>query len=289
MGLTLETEKTMTMKKWVAGGAVALGLMAAPVHAEGLKVAADVGYAPHVMAAATGGVEGYNVDLMAEIAKRMGAEYEVIDQEWSGIFAGLAAGKYIAIIAPTTVTEERANSMLFGEPYFDVNYQFLIPAGVDQVKTLDDLKGKTIAVNKGNFFDKWLSERQAEYGWEITRFGKNADAIQAVATGRADANMAGDTVAGWTAQKNPLVKPSELIISTGRVAAFAFAAGDEENRAKFEGVVECMIKDGTIAKIHEKWVGQPPVEGGAAYTVAAGIGAPGMPGYLPDADSGASC
>jgi len=269
--------------------AVGAGLMAAPAMAETMKVAADVGYAPHVMATPSGGVEGYNVDLMAEIAKRMGIEYEVIDQEWSGIFAGLKAGKYVAIIAPTTVTEERANSMLFGEPYFEVNYQFLLPAGADQITKLEDLKGKTIAVNKGNFYDKWLSEREAEYGWKIERFGKNADAIQAVATGRADANFAGDTVAGWTAKKNPLVKPSTLVVQGGRVGAFAFAEGDEKTRAMFEGVVECMKKDGTIAKIHETWTGQKPIEGGAAYKVEPGIGVPGMPGYLPDADSGASC
>lgn len=280
---------TMTVKKTLIGAAVAAGLMTTPALADPMKVAADVGYAPHVMASTSGGAEGYNVDLMAEIAKRLGIEYEVVDQEWSGIFAGLAAGKYVAIIAPTTVTEERAKQMLFGEPYFEVNYQFLIPANADQITKLEDLKGKTIAVNKGNFYDKWLSEREAEYGWKIERFGKNADAIQAVATGRADANFAGDTVAGWTAKKNPLVKPSTLVVQGGRVGAFAFAAGDEENRKLFEGVVECMKKDGTVAKIHEKWVGQPPIAGGAAYEVVPGIGTPGVDGYLPDTDSGAKC
>ena len=279
----------MSVNKMIIGAVVGAGLLAAPAFAETLKVAADVGYAPHVMATPSGGVEGYNVDLTAELAKRLGLEYEVVDQEWSGIFAGLKAGKYKAIIAPTTVTEERANSMLFGEPYFEVNYQFLIPAGADQVTSLDDLKGKIIAVNKGNFYDKWLSEREAEYGWEIIRFGKNADAIQAVATGRADANFAGDTVSGWTAKKNPLVKPSTLVVEGGLVGALAFAEGDEETSKLFEGVLECMKKDGTVAAIHEKWVGQPPIAGGAAYKVEPGIGVPGMPGYLPDADSGATC
>ena len=119
----------MTMKTLVLGVVGALAVAVAPASAEPMKVAADVGYSPHVMASPSGGVEGYNVDLMAEVAKRMGIEYEVIDQEWSGIFAGLAAGKYVAIIAPTTVTDERASKMLFGEPYFEVNYQFLIKKG----------------------------------------------------------------------------------------------------------------------------------------------------------------
>ena len=270
-------------------GAAAL-LFAGSASADTMKVAADVGYAPHVMASPSGGVEGYNVDMMAEIAKRMGVEHEVVDQEWSGIFAGLAAGKYVVIIAPTTVTEERAGKMLFGEPYFEVNYQFLIKKGAPQINSLDDLAGKKIAVNKGNFYDKWLSapERLNKYKWELVRFGKNADAIQAVATGRAYANLAGDTVAGWTAKKNPLVEPSNLVVRGGRVGAMAFHTTSVEMRKKFEKAVECMKADGTIAKIHEKWTGNKPIAGGAAYKVEPGIGVPGMPGYDPT-PSGSGC
>ena len=121
------------MKAAILFGAVAL-LTAGATSAADIKVAADVGYSPHVMASASGGVEGYNVDIMDEIAKRMSVKHEVIDQEWSGIFAGLAAGKYVVIIAPTTVTKERSEKMLFGEPYFEVNYQFLIKKGASRDK-----------------------------------------------------------------------------------------------------------------------------------------------------------
>src|SRR5690606_152857 len=97
------------------------------------------GFVPHVSAKATGGYEGYNVDLFTEIAKRMGRELEVVDQEWSGIFAGLNARKYDVIIAPTTITEERAQSMLFMEGYLDTDYQFLTRASAPDVQTLDEL------------------------------------------------------------------------------------------------------------------------------------------------------
>ena len=269
------------MKKIVISLAVALMAGSGAAAADTMKVAADVGYSPHVMASASGGVEGYNVDIMNEMAKRMGVKHEVIDQEWSGIFAGLAAGKYVVIIAPTTVTKERSEKMLFGEPYFEVNYQFLIKKGAPQINSLDDLAGKKIAVNKGNFYDKWLSapERMNKYKWELVRFGKNADAIAAVAAGRADANFAGDTVMGWTAKKNPLVEPSNLVISSGRVGAMAFHTTSVEMRKKFEKVMECMKADGTIAKIHEKWTGQKPVAGGDDYMVVAGFGVPGFVNY----------
>ena len=186
-----------------------------------MKVAADVGYVPHVMASPNGDVEGYNVDLANEVARRMGKKFEIVDQEWSGIFAGLNAKRYATIIAPTTITQERAKNMLFSEGYMDVNYIFILKKGSKAV-TLDDLKGKKISVNRGNLFDKWLSERQDKYGWEIMRFGKNTEAIQAVVTGRAYANMAGDTVGGWTASKNPMLTTSNVVIESGNKGGFAF-------------------------------------------------------------------
>jgi len=253
-----------------------------------MKVAADVGFSPHVMALSGGDIEGYNVDLTYEIAKRMNIDVEIVDQEWSGIFTGLAAGKYAAIISPTTITEERAHKMLFSEAYFEVNHQFLIRKGAQQIEKLEDLKGKTIAVNRGNYYDRWLSARQNDYGWMIERFDKIADAIAAVAARRADAYFAGDTVAGWVAKNNSLFEPSTLVIPSGHVAGVVFDPSNAELRAEVEKVLECMKSDGTVARIHERWVGQTPRAGGAAYKVEPGIGVPGFPGY-DEAPSGSGC
>src|SRR5690606_26528945 len=118
-----------------------------------LRVAADVGYAPHAMANPTGSAEGYNIDIAHAIAQKLGMNVEVIDQQYSAIFAGRNAKKYDMIVAPVTITEERAKNMLLTEPYADSDYQFIIKKGAAQITSLDDLKGKVIAVNKGNLYD----------------------------------------------------------------------------------------------------------------------------------------
>ena len=260
----------------LAAGALAATATASA--ADKLVVAADVGYAPHVMAKPEGGFEGYNVDMIEEIARRLGVEYEIVDQEWSGIFAGLNAKKYDFIIAPTTVTPERAEKMLFMEGYLDSEIVFLVKADAPDVTSLEELGGKVISVNKGNVYDKWATERMEKYGWEMQRYGKNADAIQAVLSGRAFANIASGSASGWAAKQNPMLKTS-IAVNTGRVFSTPFRLDDAETRNKIERVVECMKLDGFFSELHEKWFAGPAAEGSSMVTVDPGYGARGVNGY----------
>ncbi len=249
-----------------------------PRAAEKLVVAADVGYAPHIMANPSGGYEGYNVDMMAEIARRLGRDFEIVDQEWSGIFAGLNAKKYDFIIAPTTVTSERAEKMLFMEGYLDSEIVFLVKKEAPEITKPEDLKGKIISVNRGNIYDKWATERAEQYGWTMQRYGKNADAIQAVLSGRADANIASGSASGWAAKQNPLLKTS-LVVKTGSVFSAPFRLEDVALRNQIEEVVECMKLAGFFSKLHEKWFSAPAQAGSAMVSVEAGYGAAGVKGY----------
>ena len=246
-----------------------------------LLVSADVGFAPHAMVRPDGTAEGFNIDLADEIAKRLGRPgYEIVDQEWSGMFAGLNANRFEFIIAPTTMTYERSQEVLFVEGYLDTDYTFLIKNDAPEIETLEDVRGQAIAVNNGSAYDLWVTENQEEYDLEVQRYGKNADAVQAVVTGRAFANLAGETVAKWAANQSPLVRTTYTIKSSSKFSA-AFRQDDVEYRNRVEEIMECMKTDGTMARLHEKWFGDTPVEGAAAITPLEGYGEPGMEGHDP--------
>ena len=245
-----------------------------------LRTAVDGTFAPHAMPKLGGGYEGFNIDLAEEIGKRMKRKVTIDATQFSGLVPGLQAGTYDFLAAPTTVTKERADNMLFTEGYLNTDFQFLVKKGGPKVNKLEDLKGKTVSVNKGSAYDSWARELEPKIGWKVESFGTQTDAVQAVLAGRADANVAGNTVIAWAVKNNPQLELSYLH-STGLVWGAPVRKDSGELRKQIENAIECMKLDGTIAKMHEKWFGVKPAPGSAAVTVFPGYGVPDMAGYDP--------
>jgi polar amino acid transport system substrate-binding protein len=245
-----------------------------------LHTGVDGTFAPHAMPKLSGGVEGFNVDLANEIARRLNRQIIIDAAQFSGLIPALQAGTYDFIAAPTTVTRERAENLLFTEGYLNTDFQFVIKKGAPKIVRLEDLKGKVVSVNKGSVYDQWARDLEAKVGWNIESFGTQTDAVQAVLAGRADANVAGNTAVAWAAKNNPQLELSYLY-STGLVWAAPLRKDSGELRKTIENAIECMKLDGIIARMHEKWFGVTALPGSAAVTIFPGYGVPGMPGYDP--------
>jgi polar amino acid transport system substrate-binding protein len=256
-------------------------LLQAPAFAQDvLKTAVDGTFAPHAMPKLSGGIEGFNVDLADAIAHQLDKKLTLDAAQFSGLVPALQAGTYDFLIAPVTVTKERAENMLFTEGYLNTDFQFITKQDAPDISKLEDLKGKVVSVNKGSAYDSWARGLEEKIGWKVESFGTQTDAVQAVLSGRANANVAGNTVIQWAARNNPQIKLSYLY-STGLVWAIALRKDSGALRNTLDVALECLKTDGTIAKLHEKWFGTRPAPGSAAVTVFAGYGVPDMPGYDP--------
>ena len=260
---------------------LAVALCAGSAHAATpLRTGVDATFAPHAMVKLDGGLQGFNVDLGNELAKRLGREIQIDGTEFSGLIPGLNAKKYDFVLAPVTASPERAKTLLFSEGYLNTDFTFVVKKSAADIKALEELKGKTIAVNKGSAYETWARDNAERYGFKFDVYGSNADAVQAVQSGRADANLAGNTVSAWAAKQNPAIKTS-YTVKTGLVWALAFRQDDKAGRATVSNALKCMKQDGTVAKIAQKWFGFTPEAGSAAVTVAAGQGVEGLDGYDP--------
>jgi polar amino acid transport system substrate-binding protein len=267
----------------IAGAALLLAI--SPAFAEELpplRTGIDGTFAPHAFPNLSGGYQGFNIDLTNEMARRLKRKITIDFAQFSGLVPALQAGTYDFLVAPTTVTKERAENMLFTEGYLNTDFQFLIKKGSPKVDKLEDLKGKVVSVNKGSAYDSWARELEGKLGWKVESFGTQTDAVQAVLVGRADANVAGNTAIAWAVKNNPQLELSYLY-STGLVWAAPLRKDSRELRKTIEVPIECMKLDGTIARLHEKWFGVAAAPGSAAVTVFPGYGVPDMPGYDPTA------
>jgi polar amino acid transport system substrate-binding protein len=92
----------------------ASALLSAGAMAQGgpLRTGVDATFAPHAMVKLGGGLQGFNIDLGEELARRLGRKIEIEGTEFSGLVPGLNAKKYDFVLAPVTATPERAKAML---------------------------------------------------------------------------------------------------------------------------------------------------------------------------------
>jgi polar amino acid transport system substrate-binding protein len=241
----------------------------------------DGTFAPHAMPKLGGGMEGFNIDLFTEAAKRMKREITIESTSFSGLIPGLMSGRYDFIAAPTTVTKERAENMLFTSGYLWTAFQFGIKKGAAPIKSWEDLKGKAVAVNKGTPYETLSKQMGEKIGFAVQVYDTQPDATQAVLSGRAYATLGGNTVIKYTASKNPQLV-ADLVLNESKAHwAAPFRKDSVAQRNQMQDVLDCMKKDGTIAKLSEKWFGVAPAADDLENAITPGYGVPGMPGYDP--------
>jgi len=244
-----------------------------------MKAAVDMGFVPFAYLTDRGEPEGFAVDLANALADQLGRPgAEIVDVEWSGIFAALFAKKVEYVVAPTNIRKERAEQMDFTEPYMDTAE--LIAVNVkdkNNIKALEDLKGKTIGVNTGSSGHAWLQDNQGKYGFKIDEFDGMPAAAQAVQVGRTDGVIGDrDAVGYYAADKKELV--SAILIPTGEQYGLPFRKGDLYRDVVEDALVK-LKKNGTLRKLYKKWFGDDPPKDSAVVNEYPGYGPVGMPGY----------
>jgi polar amino acid transport system substrate-binding protein len=246
-----------------------------------LRTAVDATFAPFAFPKLGGGLQGFSIDLFTEVAKRLHRGIHFDGASYSGLIPAMQAGRYDFLAAPTTVTKERAENMLFTEGYIWTEYQFGIKRGDAPIKSLAELKGKVIAVNKGSAYDAWAQQNAAKYGFTYQAYPSQPDCVQAVLSGRAYATLAGNAVIKYAATKERQFVPDLVLTDTRAQWSPPFRKDEVQLRNQVEDAIECMKHDGTLAKISEKWFGVAPGPDDLERVIEPGYGVPGMPGYDP--------
>jgi ABC-type amino acid transport substrate-binding protein len=221
-----------------------------------LKVGSDIPYKPFEFGQAPD-YEGYDVDVVNEVAKKLDLDAEFVKTPFDTIFRNLAQGKFDMVASASTITPEREKEVDFSDPYFPADQSLMVKTGSD-VKTVDDLAGKVIGAQLGTTGADYANkETDAK---TVRTYDLIDDAFNALEAGQVEAVINDCPVSKYAerAHQNLTVVRA---IPTNELYGFAFASGSDELRQAFNEQLAEIKKDGTLAKITKKWLGTDPCEG----------------------------
>ncbi len=144
----------------LAGLVSALGVF--NVQAADLTVGANIGNVPWEFEDANGKVTGFEVDLVNEIAKRLGKTVEFVNTPFNGLFPAVQSGRINMAISSITITEKRLASVTFAQPYYDSDQSLTVTAA-SGITGLKGMSGKVVGVDTGSTGDMWAEAHKAEY------------------------------------------------------------------------------------------------------------------------------
>jgi polar amino acid transport system substrate-binding protein len=204
-----------------------------------------------------GKIVGFDVDLVDLVAKELGVKQEIVDTPFEGIQSGedLNARKCDIAAAAMTITEERAAKIDFSDPYFDANQALLVKKD-SGIKSLEDLKGKTMGVQSGTT-GKMYAEENAT-GVELKDYEDLALELSSVKSGQIPAAINDIPVLLDYVKKNPELEVATQF-ETGEQYGFGMKKGtSDELRTVVNDVLARAKQDGTYDRLYEKWFGAKP-------------------------------
>ncbi|MBR3295210.1 MAG: transporter substrate-binding domain-containing protein [Clostridia bacterium] len=128
---------------------------------------------------------GYDTEVGMLIAEKLGVEAEFLEGMWDGLLAGLETGRYDLMINGVGITEERKEKYYFSDPYAYNKTAVIVRSDNEDIKTLDDLKGKKTA----NTISSTYAELAESYGAEVIGVDDLNATLELLLAGRIDATL----------------------------------------------------------------------------------------------------
>lgn len=197
-------------------------------------------------------VIGFEVDIMHELARRLGRTPELFRADWLALHEALEAGRCDVLMNGFEVSEERAKVARFSAPYFRFGQQIVVRQGdAARVSTLADLAGKRVAVLNGSQSIEVLKAAGFTDD-QIAQYDDSLAPYTEVALGRADAALAESIIAAYYAAHDTRLALVPATFAPGEYAAVT-RAGDASLSADIDRVLAEMKADGALGEILQRW------------------------------------
>lgn len=231
------------------------GALTTAAQADTWQVGANIGNVPWEFQDETGAFVGFEIDLVNEVASRLGHDVEIVNIPFNGLFSAVQSGRADLAISSITITEKRLESVSFAQPYYDSDQSLTVVEGGPA--SVADLKGKVVGVDTGSTGDMWATEQSDTAGFtEIRRYEGLAPAMLDLGAGRIQGYISDIPALLYYVKDKPNLKVVARI-ETGERYSMMFDK-NAELAGQVNEVLTALKNEGVIAGLHEKWFGATP-------------------------------
>jgi ABC-type amino acid transport substrate-binding protein len=212
-----------------------------------------------------GKLQGYEIEVAEEIARRANLKLNWGKNDFGGLFLGLDANLYQIVVGTISYTPERAEKYLYPEEYYSrTGVVISVPKGVTDIKSIDDLAGKRVPIGTGSsthaiFLQKYNEEHPDAQIILVANDMEGVSTIDEVAAGLYDAALSTKASAEETIKvRGDIVDLIELPTEVAEQifptkSYFLFSKSNEELQKKWDKALRSMIDDGTLSALALKF------------------------------------
>jgi polar amino acid transport system substrate-binding protein len=200
---------------------------------------------------------GFDVDLIKGLAGIWGVTPEIVSMDFAGLLPSLEAGRCDAVVSGMFVTPERTKKF-DAVPYLATSSVLIAKDGTAALASMDELAGKTVAVQTGTEFVKWFEKINADLKAkglaeiDVQLYPKASDGIQQVLLGRAFATTTQDTEVAYRDLQAPgTLTTIHTFEDTQKFGVYLRRSGDDAKMVL--ATVAALNASGALGTIVEKW------------------------------------
>jgi len=201
-------------------------------------------------------ITGFDIEVVDEIANRLGLEVTYQDTSFDTIFRDLAQGRFDLVVAASTITAEREQTVDFSDPYYRANQALVAPVD-SEIQGVDDLEGATVGAQDGTTGEAYANDETPAA--EVRGFPEGPDALNALRQGQVDAVIIDEPVAEEFIAQQPDLEIVQ--IPTGELYGLPVAEDNDALREEVNAALLEMKDDGTVARLYQKYFQiEPPAQ-----------------------------
>ncbi|MDO9515587.1 MAG: basic amino acid ABC transporter substrate-binding protein [Syntrophales bacterium] len=218
-----------------------------------ITCATDATWPPMEMVNENKDIVGFDIDFFNAVAKEAGFKVEFKSTAWDGIFAGIAAGKYDAIISSVTITDERKLTMSFSDPYINAGQVLIVPKESGAVM-IADLAGKSVGAQIGTTGAREIEKSE---GVELKSYDEIGLAFEDMAVGRIAGVVCDTPVAAQYALQQDEYKEKFKIVGEVLTTEYYGIVVQKDNQKLLDLInkgIKAVQEKGINKQLEDKWL-----------------------------------